>query len=133
MRLLWLLPLFVWLPSSVVAQRSSAAATACYKVEGHADARHCLEEKAKRSAADLDAEETALRTALTRSGDESARQLAAFDDAVKRFRQYRASQCSFVAALAAGGNAATDRRLLCEIDLNEARIFQLSTDHPGGV
>jgi uncharacterized protein YecT (DUF1311 family) len=122
--------------SAALGQRASDAEAACYKLEGHADARSCLEQYAKRSVATLETAEAALRTALTRRDEEPAsvaREVAAFDAAAMRFRQYRATQCSFMASLAAGGNAASDRRLLCEIELNQTRASHLLPEHLRGV
>jgi uncharacterized protein YecT (DUF1311 family) len=53
---------------------------------------------------------------------------AEFDTSVETFRHHRAAQCELHAALAAGGNAASDRRLLCVIKLNGQRITQLQDE-----
>ena len=83
--------------------------------------------------AKLDAEEASLRDALAHRDEDAseiARELAAFDAAALSFKEYREKQCSFVASLAAGGNASSYRRLLCEIGLNRARLADLIVDRP---
>lgn len=52
---------------------------------------------------------------------------SAFDAAVSAFVRFREHQCSFQASLAAAGNAAEDRRLLCEIELNTSRIAYIQS------
>lgn len=54
-------------------------------------------------------------------------EVSAFEAAASQFLRYRQSQCEFQTSLAAGGNGAVDRRLLCEIDLNNRRIAELQT------
>lgn len=120
--------------SSAFAQRAAIAEKECYQSGGHADARQCLEGKAKQSAVKLDEAEESVRSGLRKVGEpaeEIARALAAFEASSVAFRQYRDKQCEFMAALAMGGNAASDRRLLCEIELNMRRTTDLSEAHGG--
>jgi uncharacterized protein YecT (DUF1311 family) len=117
--------------TSTPAQSDSHAAASCYKETSHADARSCLEQYSQRTLAALSAVEVSVRSGLSSSVDdatERARELSAFDEAAARFAEYRDRQCAFVASLAAGGNSATDRRLLCEIELNNARAMELARD-----
>ena len=116
-------------------QRAKGPASFCYKRQSHVAALGCLEGRAQTSAAKLDSAESVLRSAVaSRDEDQAERdlELAAFDAAAAAFRAYREKQCAFVASLAAGGNGAADRRLLCEIELNHLRTNNLAGEFPHG-
>jgi len=119
-----------------LAQRAQRAESSCYKRPSHVEAIRCLERHAQHAAAALNLAEKTLRSAVANRDQEQSereRELAAFDNSAARFREYRELQCTFVASLAAGGNAAIDRKLLCEIELNHARAADLARDNPHGV
>jgi len=113
---------------SAFAQRNLSASTECYKSGGHADARDCLEQKAEQSSASLQLTEKSFNIFLgswdqeQQYKSEVANWLASSSSL---FQQYRQSQCELQASLAAGGNGASDRRLLCVIELNEKRSLEL--------
>jgi hypothetical protein len=118
-------------PIPTLAQRNSSAESDCYKLSSHADARGCLESRSKESAEKLSEAEQVFKSALEKSGEDApeiARELAAFVSASAEFKLYREKQCDLQAALTAGGNAASDRRLLCEIELNDRRKVDLSAE-----
>jgi uncharacterized protein YecT (DUF1311 family) len=96
-----------------VAQRNESAASNCYMQPSHAEARDCLTLKRQES-------EATLRKAESAALKPHELQLAS-----RKFAAYRHAQCEWQAALADGGNAASDRRLLCEIELNERRAAEL--------
>ena len=133
----WVLGVVLASSSTVASgQRARGAESSCYKHPSHVEATRCLERHAQHAAAALDSAERTLRGAVAARDEEKSekeRELAAFDDAAARFREYRKQQCTFVASLAAGGNAALDRQLLCEIELNHARAADLTRDNPHGV
>jgi len=100
----------------------------CYQLTSHVEIRTCLETNAKESALADSQVEISLRSALTQWNEEDqykTRSITKFDAAISQFQHYRKSQCEFQASLAAGGNAASDRGLRCQIDLNEKRIAEL--------
>lgn len=110
------------------AQRNLSASTECYKSGGHADARNCLEQKAEQSRANLHLAEESLKIFLASWDQEQQYKSDAANWLVKSsslFDQYRQSQCELQASLAAGANGASDRRLLCIIELNEKRSLEL--------
>ncbi len=118
-------------PMPLLAQRSADSERVCYAQYSHASQRECLTSRAKESEARLEAAEASARSALLRAGqgtEERALAAQAFDKSVAEYRRYRSQQCEFVASLAFGGNAQGDRRLLCEIELNEGRIRQIRAD-----
>jgi uncharacterized protein YecT (DUF1311 family) len=111
-----------------VGQRNSNAEEKCFRLDSHAEARTCLEASEKESAVLLGRAEVAFRSALTQWDEVPQirdQALAAFDDSIVAFRHYRKTQCEVQASLAAGGNSANDRRLLCLIELNMERTSQL--------
>jgi uncharacterized protein YecT (DUF1311 family) len=133
MRAKFLIPLILLsTPPPLMAQRSADSERVCYTPSSsHVAERKCLEKRAKDSEARLESEELAVRSALLRAAEdenERATAIQAFDKSVTEYRNYRSQQCNFVGSLAFGGNAQGDRRLLCEIDLNEERIRQLQID-----
>lgn len=115
----------------LVAQATGPAAEQCFNLPSHAEARACLETRERESAAALGSTEEAFRVALASWNQEppfKIRARANFDASVKTFRRHRAAQCELHASLAAGGNATSDRRLLCTIELNERRVTQLQEE-----
>lgn len=110
-----------------VAQRDADADRLC-EPGSHVEQRACLAVEAHKSELRLAKAETDARSALvTVDQNEPERDHAVhqFDRSVPQFRRYRATQCDFIASLAYGGNGQGDLRLLCQIDLNNARIRYL--------
>lgn len=110
------------------AQRSSEAAK-CYDTSGHADARECLERMAVRAEATMRTAEASFRNALKVADEDASdkeRALASFNAASVAYLRYRSIQCDQNATLAFGGNAAGDRRLLCQIDLDTRRTADIN-------
>jgi Lysozyme inhibitor LprI len=119
-----------------LAQRSVESAQTCYALDGHADQRACLSEQAQHMEQQLEAQEAATRVALLRADQDKSginRAVEAFDKSASEYKRYKLEQCEFVAALAFGGNAQGDRRLLCQIELDAARIRYLSADSKDAV
>ena len=115
----------------LVAQAASPAAEQCFNLPSHAEARACLESRERESAAVVGRTEEAFRVALASWDQEpsfKSRARANLDASVETYRRHRAAQCELHASLAAGGNAASDRRLLCAIELNEERVAQLQSE-----
>lgn len=111
-----------------MAQSSEMAVAQCLKLPSHAESRACLEAKVKESDSILDHTETAFLSTLTHWDEEAqykSRSVTQLQASVSKFAQYRESQCEFLSSLAAGGNGAGDRRLLCHIGLNQRRIAEL--------
>lgn len=111
-----------------VAQRSTSSEIACSKAEGHASQRECLEKRAERSSAQLEIAEQKIRQRFERwDANPEYRQRGSqlFDEAEKQFGQSREAQCEFESSLSGGGNSASDRRLMCQIEMNERRIVDL--------
>ncbi len=109
-------------------QDAALAEEQCFKLASHAEARACLEARSQQSALAVQQAESSLRAAFLKWDQEPqyrARSIAALNDSSAKFRQYRESQCEFQAAVAAGGNGAGDRRLLCNIGLNLRRTAEL--------
>lgn len=110
------------------AQRRAMAGDECFSLGGHADARACLEHRAHQSRLAREQAETSFRDTLSRWDEEpqyksvAARRLR---ESIANFLGYERSQCELQASLAAGGNGAGDRRLLCVIELNETRAASL--------
>jgi len=93
--------------------------------------RVCLESRERESAAVVGRTEDAFRVALASWDQEPpfrTKARANFDASVETFRRHRAAQGELHASLSAGGNAASDRRLLCAIELNEQRATQLQNE-----
>lgn len=110
------------------AQRSTVAAKQCYKLLSQVDARTCLEAKSKESASEVKKVEASLHSALEKWDTESEFKnlsITQLDESKLKYLDYRESQCEFQASLAAGGNAASDRRFLCYINLDENRLIEL--------
>jgi hypothetical protein len=67
------------------------------------------------------AERSALNAALGGMQDPNSNYRSTIEESFRKageaFRKFRADQCDLQAALALGGNAASDRRLLCEVEL----------------
>jgi hypothetical protein len=115
----------------LVAQAAGPAAEQCFNLSSHAEARACLESLEVESAALLGRTEQAFRMALYSWDQETpfkTRARATLATSVEMFSQYRAAQCALQASLAAGGNAASDRLLLCAIQLNGQRVAQLQNE-----
>jgi hypothetical protein len=122
--------------SPAFAQRSAAADTACYKASSHADAQTCLERRADASARRVRAAEQLFREALAKTDQEPgdiAAALAAFEAASKEYWQFRNILCEVPAKLAFGGNAASDRRYLCQIEMDERRARDIERDQTTGL
>jgi hypothetical protein len=113
---------------SALAQRSSPAEKLCIAKQSHAEARACLEAEAEATARSVQDAESSALAALDRWNEEpnyKSNSAAALRESSKAFAQMRSVQCGYLASLAAGGNGAGDRRLLCEIALNERRVADL--------
>ena len=116
------------LPMLVAAQRSVPAESICLGLPAHANARSCLVAEAAKSDGRLEQAERNLRQALDHcQEDESFKRsgIAAQKRASAEFLRARSAQCELQATLAAGGNGANDRRLLCRIELNERRVTDI--------
>lgn len=128
-----LVPLFACLlvvaPSAAFAE--VFASEQCFNLPSHAEARACLEVRERASAGTLGRAEEAFLLALSNWDQEpnfKARARSNFKASAASFSRYRSAQCELQASLAAGGNAAGDRRLLCAIELNEQRATQLQSE-----
>jgi uncharacterized protein YecT (DUF1311 family) len=124
----WAIFLLLTACGSAHAQRSERAEAACQTNPSHADIRECLiAERRKSDWALRDAEAAAMARANRAADTHADRQRATreFVKAARQFVQYREAQCRWQAAVAFGGNAATDRQLLCAIELNDRRAAQL--------
>jgi hypothetical protein len=117
--------------SPLIAHTAGPTAEQCFNLPSHAEARECLESRERESVAVVGRTKDAFRVALA-SWDQEPRirtqARANFDASVETFRRHRAAQCELTASLAAGGNAASDRRLICGIELNEQRVTQLQSE-----
>jgi hypothetical protein len=74
--------------------------------------------------------EKALARVIVHNGADAAaiaRQIAALDAAGRQFRTYRTRQCSLQTLLGPDAAAARERRVACELALNEARVLDLQT------
>ena len=116
-------------PGMAFAQASNEAEQSCWEGQGaHVVVLGCLQEKAASSGKQVTRAESDVMTALKAwDMDAEYRQpaLAAFTKASTRFKQWRAAQCSAMAAFAVGGNGDDYLRPSCEIDLNSARLRQI--------
>ncbi|MEJ0098808.1 MAG: lysozyme inhibitor LprI family protein [Pseudomonadota bacterium] len=115
-------------PAAGLAQRSESTAETCYSVGGHADAKECMEKRAAQSAGEVRKIEAEFRKALAKTDAEPSekhRTLAAFDASSKEYTRYRRAQCEVRAALAFGGNSASDSRWLCQIELDARRVADI--------
>ncbi|MBV8465462.1 MAG: DUF1311 domain-containing protein [Burkholderiales bacterium] len=119
------------LPSATFAQANSDAETACYDgVGAHGAYMECLYATAASSEGEVaDAEAKVVAALKAWDMDEKYRRqaLAAFKEASTKFKQWRAAQCRAMAALAGGGNGDDPLRDSCRIELNRARVRQLSS------
>jgi uncharacterized protein YecT (DUF1311 family) len=116
------------LPDGARAQRNAPAEEQCFELGSHAESRACLEVLARQSADEVKLAEIALRAALQRWDQEPehrSRSLAALRASSLSFARHRQAQCEFLSSLAAGGNGADDRRLLCQIELGQRRVSEL--------
>lgn len=116
------------MPMLAAAQRSAGAESACLGLAAHADARRCLISEASKSDDRLERAERNLRQALSRWQEDAGYKqysLAAQEVASAEFLRARSAQCELQATLAAGGNGANDRRLLCRVELNERRVTDI--------
>lgn len=126
--LMFMFPFFAW------GQSSTVSAHKCYKNESHASARECLEKIALSQAVLLKDTESKLRSTLQewdQTPEDKTRALIALNEGATNFESYVKSQCDFQASIAAGGNAATNRRLLCEIELKKKRVAELQSTTKG--
>jgi uncharacterized protein YecT (DUF1311 family) len=122
--------------SLALSQRAPEAETACSSTTGHADARDCLIRRAAHAASLVADAERTFKTVLSTSAEdpiEISRAVTAFERASQQYDRYRKDQCDFVAALALGGNGASDRRLLCQIELDNRRVADLAQELNRGV
>jgi len=109
-------------------QNSAFAEDQCFNLASHAEARACLDAHAKESALAVTNAENSLRSTLSNWDQEQqykTRSISKLDTSATQFQRYRKAQCDLQASLAAGGNAAGDRRLLCHIALDEKRVAEL--------
>lgn len=116
------------LPMLAVAQRSAKAEATCLGLLGHADARSCLIAEAAKSDGRLEEAERDLRQVISNWQEDEIHKgnaLAAKEQAHAEFIRARSAQCELQAMLAAGGNGANDRRLLCRIELNDRRVEEV--------
>jgi hypothetical protein len=113
---------------AAAAQRSESASATCYQLESHALARECLESEERKAFLDVALAERAVSNAVRGSG-EDPQNIGHAIEQLKRsnaeYRTYRKRQCEAMAALALGGNAASDRRHLCHIELDTRRAADL--------
>jgi uncharacterized protein YecT (DUF1311 family) len=118
------------MPAIAAAQRNAQAEQLCLHQGSQAEARTCLQAQAKLSADAVLAAERAALAALERWDQEpsyKARSKAALQASTQAFYRARHAECEFQATLAAGGNGATARRLLCEVELNRQRMGELQS------
>jgi hypothetical protein len=133
------IPLFVTilsLSSTAESQRAPDVEAACYANAGHADARDCLAARAAEAGSRLKNAEYTFKDGLAKSSADPAeitRAVTAFNLASQQYQRYRKDQCDFVATLAFGGNGGSDRRLLCQIELDNRRLTDLASERPRGV
>lgn len=116
------------LPMLAVAQRSAKAEATCLGLLGHADARSCLIAEAAKSDGRLEEAERHLRQVISNWQEDEIHKrnaLAAEERAHAEFIRSRSAQCELQAMLAAGGNGANDRRLLCRVELNDRRVDEV--------
>ncbi|HTT39405.1 MAG TPA: lysozyme inhibitor LprI family protein [Burkholderiales bacterium] len=120
--------LFVAAPIASLAQRNAATEDACLRLPSHVEWRACFAAKFEQSNIELHDAEAAIEADIERwdfGPTYRARALAALREASASFARWRDAQCEFQATLAASGNGANDRRLLCAIELNQRRIADL--------
>ncbi|WP_161780281.1 lysozyme inhibitor LprI family protein [Ferriphaselus sp. R-1] len=108
----------------VAAGLSSNVLADCEWREGisHSEYRQCLVAEAQWSVAKLDQAEKTLQLRISTAGEEESftrRAIELLDASMDSFRKFRVSFCEFEASTAAGGSAAGDLRLRCEIKLNQ--------------
>jgi len=123
-------------PTVVPAQRAADAEAECYKLVGHVSARECLGRHEAESATLVEKAERDLLVSLrqeSKDPGDASRAVEALDLSARQYKLYRKSQCDLVASLALGGNSATDRRLLCQIDLDKRRVADLTRELHHGI
>ena len=116
------------------AQRSEGAATTCYKRESHVEQIGCLAELERKAQADMVAAEQALLGSIRASSEDPStiqRVTQQLEKAFVEYQTYRTTHCDAIAALALGGNAAPDRRMLCHIELDTRRVADLKAEGHG--
>ena len=126
------LSFFLLSAASALAQSSAPGEKQCFRKPSHVEARACLEEQAKQSAMSVKQAESNVRSSLAKWDQEpsyKSRSTSELEAASLQFVRFRDSQCAFHASMAAGGNGAGDRRLLCEIELNNRHIADLQRIH----
>ncbi|HEY4081749.1 MAG TPA: lysozyme inhibitor LprI family protein [Burkholderiaceae bacterium] len=126
-----LLIAILFAPALGWAQRSVAEEQRCFKLIGHANARACLEQAAQSAAKARSEAEDAMQLAVKQwdqEETEKSRAALALQASQAAFLTLRRIQCDLLASLAAGGNGAGDRRLLCEIELDRQRAAYLRLD-----
>jgi hypothetical protein len=119
---------FLLLPCLATAQRNAEADAMCFGLASHAEARKCLITAEAKSEQRLMQAEKDLVGVLGKWDEDEVykkRSVAAHRLAISEFSRMREAQCDFLATLAAGGNGAGDRRLLCRIELNERHTLDL--------
>ncbi len=125
----YVVPALVLLAIPCHAQRSTQSEAACFALGSQADARYCLDARAKQSDADLKNAEAKFALAIEKWDQESAYKIATKRlNATARaaYKKYRQEQCDLYVSMAGGGNGAGDRKLLCYIELNRRRIADLN-------
>jgi uncharacterized protein YecT (DUF1311 family) len=131
MRLLLIILALAGVPSLAHAQRSATADERCGQLASHIETRDCLEQMEALSRRTLGEAQKELASNLQRWNQEPEYRKASTDAlrlANASFEQFRDAQCDYVASLAAGGNAAGDRRYLCQIELNDQRARHLKAE-----
>jgi uncharacterized protein YecT (DUF1311 family) len=110
------------------AQAADRAAVGCYRLESHADQRDCLEALAAETTQlveKLGGKALADVTEWDQEASYRGRTQTYLRKSIGAFAEGKSAECELQASLAAGGNAASDRRLICQIDMNERRISEL--------
>jgi uncharacterized protein YecT (DUF1311 family) len=114
-------------PIAAAAQRN-AEAEKCFDSGGHGEARACLERRAADSAKEVSRAEVLAVAVLEhwdQENDYRRCSVLMLKQSQTAFIGWRKAQCDLQWSLAAGGNGAGDRRLLCEIELSKRRVAEL--------
>ena len=122
----------------VIAMVSVRAGAECQwnSKSSHANYTACLLRDASQSEKAVVAAESHARQRLSSSSEvasEKERALALLESAAASFRKFKAAQCEFESSTAAGGNAAGDLRVLCDIALDKAYMVRLKDLHSFGL
>jgi len=125
---------FILWASCTAAQDFRSTISDCWKDHSHVEMSACVNEQEKSSDFELLQLESELRFRISSWSEEPRlKEQAAktFDEGARQFLKYRENECNFIAAVAAGGNAAHDLRSACHFQLNLERVHQLQLIRDG--